>query len=232
MSIPLVKGTGGHFAVQTTGVVNRLLVAPSTPAVPHRLSKAFRTIGNGLWPAIVHTQTGGNTYARCILTSLAIREFLRGRGFEAEVESVILDVSRRRGDVLDFPITMGIGQPDKALGLNGIHVVAVVQLDDRKWIIDGSVRQTYREGRWIMPPEVVVAEVSSALSSITIDEDYVQLGFSPMARCDLPQGDDSSLRLLWLGKQGYQSPWQGSPDADPDRAAKISKRLNAAWQRS
>ncbi|GJE42639.1 hypothetical protein [Methylobacterium soli] len=129
------------------------------------------------------------------------------------------------------PGTLGIGQPDENLGPQGVHVVALVRFEGRKWIVDGSVRQAYRQGRWNMPPEVVVAEVSGDLSTLKID-DYVELGFGPIARCDLPQGAGTSLRLPWLGKDDYNSPWENAPDAAQERATKISKRIEQAWQRS
>lgn len=203
------------------------------PGLTLHLEKLFKVVCLHLWPAIARSGLGGNTYARCVLTSCAIRDFAIQKGYEARVIPAILDVSLRRGTDLAHPVTLGIGEPNADQGKLGIHVVC--ELTDRsggRWTIDGSTRQAARPDRWRDPPEVVVARNYTTPQVMQPDDQYFKLGFAPLASTSVEQGDGARLLFQWLVKDGYPDLWSSSPDAAAERSTELSKRLVAAWSRS
>ncbi|HEX8443523.1 MAG TPA: hypothetical protein VF631_07735 [Allosphingosinicella sp.] len=195
--------------------------------------RAFATIGYHLWPAIVATGLGGNTYSRCILASKAILTFLHSKGYEAEILKVVCDVSRRRDGRFVIPNTVALGLPDADAGTNGLHVVVrMADRNGRKWIIDGSIRQADRPAYWEKPPEIIIARVIDSPPVMHPDDFYFQQGYHPLAAASTEQTDGSILLFQWVTKDDEADSWTGTPDAAEDRAEKLSKRLNSAWRRT
>jgi hypothetical protein len=202
-------------------------------APPPRLLKAFATIGYNLWPAIVKTGLGGNTYARCILTSFSIESFLAGKGFKVRLIPAILNVLLLRGNNLALGSTLGIGEPHPETGVAGIHVVCEVEEPGgRIWIVDGSTRQANRPSLWKLPPEVIIAEAFLSTPALDPEETYAKLGFRPVAATAVDQGDGTSLQFQWLTRDDYPDRWSNTPDADVARRQRIRERLDAAWKRT
>lgn len=195
--------------------------------------RAFATIGYHLWPAIVASKLGGNTYSRCVLASASIVTFLRARGYTAEIVKVICDVSLRRDGRHVIPNTIAIGQPDVALELEGLHVV--VRMTDRlgaEWLIDGSTRQAARPGRWEQPPEVLITRVIKSPPPMDPEDTYFKQGYSPLAASGVDQADGSVLLYQWVAKDEEPDVWSNTPDGSQERADKLAKRLNNAWART
>ena len=202
------------------------------PPPERKFLKACKVVGENLWPAIVRSKLGGNTYSRCVLTSCAAVEFMRLLGFEARIIPAVLDVSHRREDLQPIGTTLGIGEPDPNGQASGIHVVCEVkESNGRIWILDGATRQAARPNRWRTPPEVIVAETYSVTPPMNADDPLAKLGFHPIAGTAIDQGDGTKLHLAWLANAAYPDKWTGTPDASPERSAELSRRLKAAWSR-
>lgn len=196
-----------------------------------KFMKASQVVGENLWPAIVRSGLGGNTYSRCILTSFATTEFMKSMGFNARIIPAVLDVSHRR-DLQPIGSTLGIGEPDPTGQASGIHVVCeITEPDGQVWIIDGAVRQAARRMRWQDPPEVVVAATFVETPEMHPEEPLGKLDFYPIGATAIDQGDGTKLHLQWLTNPAHPDRWTGTPDADPLRSSEICRRLKAAWSR-
>lgn len=219
-----------HVVVDSgTRPIERWSISYEDGQEPSRLLlRAFKTIGENLWPAIKRSKLGGNTYSRCVLTSCAARDFLQARGFQARVTPALLDVSSRRGNALADPRTIGIGEPK--LEASGIHVVCEVTDEGRVWIVDASTRQAARPHLGL-PPEVIVAAAFASEPSMDPQDGYLSMGFRPLAATSIDQGDGTRLLFQWLHKADYPDYWSGTPDADPERSKILVTRLDAAWAR-
>lgn len=199
-----------------------------------RILKTFRTIGESLWPSIVKSGLGGNTYSRCILTSCVIKNFLKRKGYEWEIVPAIVDVSLKNyeGD-LAAPLTLGIGEPNEDMGVQGLHVICVfVDESGRKWVIDGSIRQAWRAKYWGRPPEVIIAEAYESPPVVGPDDPFKAKGFHPIAGTSVDYRNGTKLDLFWLTNSSYPDYWNGTPDAAPQRSNQICDLLDAAWRRT
>lgn len=199
-------------------------------APPPRLMKAFRIINSHLWSSIAKTAFHDGTYSRCVLTSCAITEFLRGKGYHAEVVPAILEVSLRRNKAFESPNIVGIGEPTAAE--EGLHVVCkVTETNGRMWIVDGTTRQASRPGRWREPPEGFVVEAFQDKPPTDPDDHLVKLGYRLLASMQLPDNDGTHLLFRWFSKDGLPDTWRRVADAALERSSALKRGLDSAWLR-
>jgi hypothetical protein len=187
--------------------------------------KAFEIINSHLWSSIAKTEFYADTYARCILTSCAVAEFLRGKGYHAEVVPAVLEVSQRRNESYANLNIVGIGEPTATD--EGLHVVCkVTESNGRVWIVDATTRQASKPGRWRHRRSLPRHAPGRPRRSSG------QARVPPARNHARPDNDGTHLLFRWFTKDDLPETWRRAPDASPERSAALKRRLDSAWLRA
>lgn len=169
------------------------------------------------------------TGTHCIFTSLAVRDFLRAIGVQAEVKSVALIVTATQDGLPLHSLGIGMnalwGEPYEGQNWDG-HLIVTV---GSEWIIDPTFHQA-RRAAWSWTPGVAVVERGKS-PVWGLYRDVPALPVVTALSDGIPERDDYRFEAIWFA-YSRNTAWKNAPDArDPKRRRGLIDEMLAVWRR-
>jgi hypothetical protein len=160
----------------------------------------------------------------CIVLSLAVRDFLRDLGFDAQVRTVVLQfIAKEQGEWLPA-LTVGgrwfRGEHPYPGGWDG-HMVAT--LPGEGLLIDPSLGE-YRRPAWNWIPDIVITPLLKAHELVPL----AGRKFRVLAAIEQQAGDETLSGAMWLAHKNDK--WRGSPSTARERRTPIVTALSEAFK--
>ncbi|MCO6416084.1 hypothetical protein JYK14_07855 [Siccirubricoccus sp. KC 17139] len=156
--------------------------------------------------------------------SCAAAAFLCGLGLRAEVVSAGLQVYLAGPGGITAP-GLSLGHPDPSTGHPGLHNVVLISEGRRRWLLETSVWQTHRS-RFGDLPDLMLAEVPPQTPGLGLFRQHFERFGAEFVAAVTDARPGGAVGLGW-GLMRARTEWRTGPDARPERARAVARKLEA-----